>query len=561
MIARLSLAAVALATACAGPAVRPAPVLVEAEAFAEHGGWVLDQQFMDLMGSPFLLAHGMGTPVADAVTEVDLGTRGPRRVWVRTRDWVAPWLRSEPGEAPGRFELLVDGVPLAPTFGATGADWHWQDGGVVTVDGTATIALRDLTGFEGRCDAVLFASDLAWTPPEGEGALEAFRRTALGLAAEPADGGDFDLVVVGGGVAGTAAAVTAARLGLRVALVQDRPVLGGNASSEVRVWPEGHVNQEPWPRVGDVVMELVPERGPNSKNAQDARVFDDERKLRVARAEPNLTLFLERRMNGVEVEARPQSGASARRFSEPVDRLYIDASLWHRVRSMRCPSCSAELPEGSRFCGACGSDMSAGDITAPHVRPRKPGGSGNPDGRADSARDLQSPDQLRHRKSARVTLSGDSLTEVAVRSGGGARRAGTGSSACSGRAGWARSTGPTTSSSASRSPSSSCPEELERRIEGRLSRFINEVRTVARQVSHAERLPRVYDHRREVEGQHFISMEYVDGEDLSSLILLASDRPPADGEGGADRPSDVCAGRGRGPRPRGSSTATSSRPT
>ena len=74
--------------------------------------------------------------------------------------------------------------------------------------------------------------------------------------------------MVGGGTAGTAAAVTAARLGMRVALVQDRPVLGGNSSSEVRVWPEGHVNQEPYPRVGDVVMEIVPVRGKDSKNAQ-----------------------------------------------------------------------------------------------------------------------------------------------------------------------------------------------------------------------------------------------------------------------------------------------------
>ena len=74
------------------------PVLVEAEAFEDLGGWVLDQQFMDLMGSPYLLAHGMGVPVADARTHVDFGEGGRRRVWVRTRDWVAPW--KAPG-APG----------------------------------------------------------------------------------------------------------------------------------------------------------------------------------------------------------------------------------------------------------------------------------------------------------------------------------------------------------------------------------------------------------------------------------------------------------------------------
>ena len=43
------------------------------------------------------------------------------------------------------------------------------------------------------------------------------------------------LCVIGGGMSGICAAVSAARRGLKVALVQDRPVLGGNASSEVRM--------------------------------------------------------------------------------------------------------------------------------------------------------------------------------------------------------------------------------------------------------------------------------------------------------------------------------------
>ena len=45
-----------------------------------------------------------------------------------------------------------------------------------------------------------------------------------------------DLAIVGGGMAGTCCAITAARAGLKVVLIQDRPVLGGNASSEVRLW-------------------------------------------------------------------------------------------------------------------------------------------------------------------------------------------------------------------------------------------------------------------------------------------------------------------------------------
>lgn len=50
---------------------------------------------------------------------------------------------------------------------------------------------------------------------------------------------NYDFVVVGGGMAGVCAAIAAARHGAKTALIQDRPVLGGNASSEVRVWMVG----------------------------------------------------------------------------------------------------------------------------------------------------------------------------------------------------------------------------------------------------------------------------------------------------------------------------------
>ena len=190
-------------------------VLLEAEMFADTGGWDVDQQFMEQMGSSYLLAHGLGVPVKDAVTVAKFPAPGKYRVWVRTRDWVAPW--KAPG-APGKFQLLVNGKPLAETFGTKSAEWHWQDGGLVDVAGEAKVALHDLTGFEGRCDAVLFAKDAAFLPPNDVPTLNKFRDAQLGIPATPEDGGTFDLVVVGGGVAGTAAAVSAARNGLTVAL-------------------------------------------------------------------------------------------------------------------------------------------------------------------------------------------------------------------------------------------------------------------------------------------------------------------------------------------------------
>ena len=48
-----------------------------------------------------------------------------------------------------------------------------------------------------------------------------------------------DLCIVGGGLAGTIAALSAARNGIKVVLIQDRPVLGGNCSSEIRMWVRG----------------------------------------------------------------------------------------------------------------------------------------------------------------------------------------------------------------------------------------------------------------------------------------------------------------------------------
>ena len=81
-----------------------ADLLVEAETFENLGGWVVDQQFMDQMGSPFVLAHGLGAPVDDATTRVAFPKPGKYRVRVRTRDWVAQW--KVPG-SPGRFQVSV----------------------------------------------------------------------------------------------------------------------------------------------------------------------------------------------------------------------------------------------------------------------------------------------------------------------------------------------------------------------------------------------------------------------------------------------------------------------
>jgi len=312
----------ALAVALAASAVAaPATILVEAESFRDPGGWVIDQQFMDQMGSPFLLAHGLGVPVGDAKTEISIPVRGNYHVWVRTRDWVAPW--KAPG-APGRFQLTIDGRAIPHPFGTEGAKWHWQDGGSVQLGaGTATLALHDLTGFDGRCDAILLTTDAGLHPPDDGPALAQFRRQALRLPETAPSAGSFDLVVVGGGMAGTATAISAARLGLKVALIQDRAQLGGNNSSEVRVALGGYVHQAPYPALGAVVDELDSGR---TGNAQPAANYDDEKKLGVVRGEPNIRLFFNTRAVAVEksgnriaaVVARDVLTGAERRFEAPL---------------------------------------------------------------------------------------------------------------------------------------------------------------------------------------------------------------------------------------------------
>lgn len=223
------------------PTLVPAGVLLECESFDDLGGWAVDQQFMDQMGSTFLLAHGMGRPVADAVTSVELEA-GPWTLWVRTRDWVA-------SQGPGKFRVSV-GDFTSDDLGVGNGEWHWERAGTVRGGGRVTVRLHDLTGFEGRVDALFLSRGQERPPLTWEE-----RKRLLGLG-QPVRR-TYDLVVAGGGIAGMCAAVAAARDGARVALVQDRAVFGGNASSEVRVHVFGSPSKPPYPHNGDVLKEIL----------------------------------------------------------------------------------------------------------------------------------------------------------------------------------------------------------------------------------------------------------------------------------------------------------------
>ncbi len=111
-----------------------------------------------------------------------------------------------------------------------------------------------------------------------------------------------DLVITGGGLSGTCAAITAARQGIRVILVQDRPVLGGNASSEIRLWILGatsHMgNNNRWAREGGVVDEIMVEN--LYRNPDSNPLILDTILLEKVINEPNIRLLLNTAVYEVE---------------------------------------------------------------------------------------------------------------------------------------------------------------------------------------------------------------------------------------------------------------------
>jgi hypothetical protein len=291
--------------------------LVEAESFSNSGGWVVDPQFVQQMGSPYLLAHGLGSPVANARTEINLSSSGKYHIWVRTKNWVpGDW------EAPGRFKVTINGNELKTVLG-TVEGWGWQYAGSSVIKETSvTIELADLTGFDGRCDAVYF-SKAKTSPPVSGKELSQWRKRLLNESDVPLKSESFDLVVVGGGIAGCAASIAAAEQGMKVALIQDRPVLGGNASSEIRVHTEGitwkserilsMLNTVWWP------------------NGSPESIMDDKKRHTNMEKYSNISIFLnmsayaanESQGTVTSVDARHTSSGETVRFMAP---LFIDCT-------------------------------------------------------------------------------------------------------------------------------------------------------------------------------------------------------------------------------------------
>ncbi|WP_193212068.1 FAD-dependent oxidoreductase [Luteolibacter marinus] len=278
-------------------------LLIEAEQFTHPGGWQIDTQFIETMGSPYLIAHGLGRPVEDAVTGVNLPAAATYTAWVRTRDW-SEALGREGGA--GRFSLEIGGKPVGGELGAGKGEWAWEKAGEVELPaGRSEIRLKDLTGFDGRVDAILLSASANTEPPE-PCLLE--DRIAWKMPGSPdgvEDAGNFDLVVIGGGYGGLGAAISAARMGCKVALVQNRDVLGGNGSSEVRVWAMGDLPPSDY-KLADIIREISDHAKASPAPAEQ---FVDDKKEAVVRAEKNITLLLGHHAYGLEMDGKEIAAA------------------------------------------------------------------------------------------------------------------------------------------------------------------------------------------------------------------------------------------------------------
>ncbi|MFY0650765.1 MAG: FAD-dependent oxidoreductase [Cyclobacteriaceae bacterium] len=294
-----------------GSAQAQESILIEAESFINHGGWVVDPQFVEQMGSPYLMAHGMGVPVENAMTEVNFKEKGEYHVWLRTMNWV-------PGnwEAPGRFKISVNGEEIDKEIGVN-PGWNWEYAGTTKIKSKkVNIELIDLTGFNGRCDAIYFSQSQE-EPPRSVKKLTAWKKDKLSEPVAPSIEESYDLVITGGGIAGCAAAIAAAEQGLEVALIHDRPLLGGNASSEIRVHTLGIYGKY------ERILKLIDtEHYPNgSYKAKE----DQKKRDRNVKSYKNISLYLNWRAYDAKatdgtidyVDARQTSTGERIRFKAP----------------------------------------------------------------------------------------------------------------------------------------------------------------------------------------------------------------------------------------------------
>lgn len=271
-------------------------IWIDAQEFDNYGGFQLDTQFVREMGQGYLMADGTGESVAPASVCFTVAQEGMYRIFIRTKNWCV-------GYDPDGLNVAVDGQRSEHICGMMQTSkWYFEIGGDFKLSaGTHTIHIYDTTGWFGRFAAVVITDDFDFYPSPETARWKAQRAAMKGIKNIVTDHGHFDLLIAGGGVPGITAAITAARHGLKVALINDRPVLGGNGSDE-----------------GDVTLEGAAHRGYHETGViYEIKNVRHEEKLswsitfeRFVRNETNITLFSNMLVDGCECEGSPVQGDS-----------------------------------------------------------------------------------------------------------------------------------------------------------------------------------------------------------------------------------------------------------
>ncbi len=147
------------------------------------------------------------------------------------------------------------------------------------------------------------------------------------MSAFPTINHQADFCVVGGGLSGMCAAIAAARHGARVALMHERPMLGGNASSEIRMWvcgADGDNNRET-----GIIEEILLEN--QYRNPQKNYSLWDTILYEKVRFEKNITLLLncscmDAEMDGNEIQSITGWQMTTQQFHKIEAKLFADCS-------------------------------------------------------------------------------------------------------------------------------------------------------------------------------------------------------------------------------------------
>lgn len=300
-----------------GSTQKQAMLWVEAKDFINYGGWRLDTQFIDLMGSAYLLAAGTGDKVEDAYTSIEIPQGGKYRLWVRGKNWLKKY-------SPGRFRVGLNDKKVETTFGAAMTEeWIWEQGGEYKLPaGRLKISLHDETGHFGRCASIILTTDLSYVPPNNIDEIRKQRAKMTGINLEPVSTSEFDVIVVGAGAAGCCAAVAAARQGARTALIDRWDQLGGNAYLGVPLNGAACCHRDA--RESGIIEEV-------SRTRTFNRVSTPEAFKRVVEAESNLSVFqnqivIEVEKKGEKIAAVKTIGREENRTRVYKGRIFIDCT-------------------------------------------------------------------------------------------------------------------------------------------------------------------------------------------------------------------------------------------